>query len=36
VLTGEAVETVTRDGRPTLGLDATLRTFPAALLEAVD
>ena len=36
VLTGEAVEVVTRDGRPTLGLDATLMTFPAVLLEAVD
>ena len=36
VLTGEAVEVVTREGRAALGLDAVLTTFPVALLEPMD
>jgi (1->4)-alpha-D-glucan 1-alpha-D-glucosylmutase len=34
VLTGEAVQVVTREGRPGLTLEAALATFPVALLEA--
>jgi maltooligosyltrehalose synthase len=36
VLTGEAVEVATRDGRPSLALESALGVFPVALLEAVD
>jgi (1->4)-alpha-D-glucan 1-alpha-D-glucosylmutase len=36
VLTGEAVDAVTRDGRPGLPLETALATFPVALLEAAD
>ena len=36
VLTGERVETATREGRPVLPLEAAFATFPVALLAAPD